>query len=177
LRDKGKTNKESDAEQKRAKPECQPFPLLVGAIVWPLGSRTRCFFLSQRDAENESRLVLEIKGRNAHLSSPFTVVAPHQKKHHSNENAPVPQHLDQQALVQLEQHARIGPPRDHELATLGVGREERHFVSLFPASGRARNSSRRFLKEFFFSKSFFFFSLFFFSTLSLSRSLALFLES
>ena len=88
-------------------------------------------------------------------------------------NAPIPQHLAEHGLVELEQHARIGPPGDHEVATLGVRREERHFFRLPFRQSRAmqKNSSVDFLKA-----SFFFF-VFLFSSLSLCYSLTLFFLS
>ena len=84
-------------------------------------------------------------------------VAPSKTPSSHLKNAPVPQHLAQQGLVELEQHARLGPPRDHQVATLGVGREERHFFGFVE---RAKEEQLcRFLKakreRVFFSKSFF----------------------
>lgn len=59
------------------------------------------------------RFVVRRAHRNRFPSIPFS-------------NSPVPQHLSQHRLVQLEQHAGLGPPGDHQVAALGVGGEERH---------------------------------------------------
>lgn len=88
-----------------------------------------------------------------------------------NHNAPVPQHLAEHCLVELKQDARLGPPGDHEVATLGVRREERHAFFVFSLeSSDDEKQLRRFLKA-----SFFLFL--FFLSLSLSRySFSLFKE-
>ena len=150
------------------------FLSFLAPLIGLWGRGLAASFSRRRDAENESRLVLEVKGTSAHLS--FAVAtsrraAIKKRLEHSFKikNAPVLQHLAQQALVELEQHAGIGPPRDHEVATLGVGREERHFCLLFFLP-REKQLRQFFEREFFvFSVLFSFFSSF---TLLLSLSLS-----
>lgn len=59
-------------------------------------------------------------------------------------NAPVPQHLAEHSLVELEKQARLWPPGDDEVATLGVRREERHLFCLLGSERKKKKQLRGF---------------------------------